>query len=75
MNMTFQAIEFDNAHEALQYFATYLQRLHGADLRRIREDIETLIEFARSEKWPAEELRFLQSFLHDFGVGEGDRVQ
>jgi hypothetical protein len=58
------------ADEALQYFATYLQRLHGTELRRIIEDMETLIGFAREEKWPAEELQFLQSFLHDFGVGE-----
>ena len=57
------------ADEALQYFATYLQRLRGRELTRIREDIEVLLQFARQEKWPAEELRFLQSFLHDFGVG------
>jgi hypothetical protein len=57
------------ADEALQYFATYLQRLRGADLRRIREDIDTLEAFARQEKWPADELHFLRSFLHDFGVG------
>jgi hypothetical protein len=57
------------ADEALQYFATYLQRLRGPELRRICEDVETLIQFARQEKWPAEELQFLQSFLHDFGVG------
>jgi hypothetical protein len=57
------------ADEALQYFATYLQRLGGPELRRIREDIETLLGFARQEKWPADELQFLHSFLHDFGVG------
>jgi hypothetical protein len=60
------------ADEALQYFATYLQRLQGKDLRRIQEDIETLLGFARQEKWPAEELQFLQSFLHDFGVGSAE---
>src|SRR5438132_7505145 len=57
------------ADEALQYFATYLQRMKGGELRRIREDMETLIEFGRQEKWPTEELQFLRSFLHDFGVG------
>jgi hypothetical protein len=60
------------ADEALQYFATYLQRLQGPELRRIREDAETLLDFARQEKWPEEEMRFLRSFLHDFGVGEGE---
>lgn len=63
------------ADEALQYIATYLQRLEGAELRRIREDIETLLAFARQEKWPAEETQFLQSFLHDFGVGGDDQVK
>jgi hypothetical protein len=58
------------ADEALQYFATYLQRLTGPELRRVREDMETLLQFARQERWPAEELKFLQGFLHDFGVGE-----
>src|SRR6516165_8381658 len=52
------------ADEALQYLATYLQRLKGNELRRVREDIETLLGFARQEEWPAEELLFLQSFLH-----------
>ena len=58
------------ADEALQYVATYLQRLQGSELRRIREDIETLLDFARQEKWPDEEMKFLRSFLHDFGVGD-----
>ncbi len=57
------------ADEALQYFATYLQRLAGADLRRTREDIETLLDFARQEKWPTEEVQFLRTFLADYGVG------
>src|SRR5438552_17879058 len=51
------------ADEALQYFATYLQRLRGPELRRICEDVETLLQFARQEQWPTEELQFLQSFL------------
>ena len=63
------------ADEALQYVATYLQRLKGPELRRIREDVETLLDFARQEKWPEEEMRFLRSFLHDFGVGEADTVE
>src|SRR6516162_10702334 len=57
------------ADEALQYIATYLQRLRGPELRRIREDIETLLDFARQEKWPEEEMHFLRSFLNDYGVG------
>src|SRR5437764_13203501 len=53
------------ADEALQYIATYLQRLERAQLQRVREDVETLLAFAQQEKWPAEELQFLQSFLSD----------
>jgi hypothetical protein len=56
------------ADEALNYIATYLQRLEGAELRRVREDMETLVNFARQEKWPTEELRFFQEFLTEFGV-------
>src|ERR671922_2340307 len=48
------------ANEALYYFATYLQRLRGPDLKRIREDIDALIAFAKEEDWPKEEMQFLQ---------------
>lgn len=58
----------DAAEEGLQYLATYLQRLSGADLRRVREDLATLVGFARSEKWPKQQVRFLQDFLADNGV-------
>jgi hypothetical protein len=57
------------ADEALQYLVTYLQRLRGPDLKRIREDIEALRDFARQEKWPAEEQQFLKTFLTDYGIG------
>jgi hypothetical protein len=60
------------ADEALNYLAGYLQRLQGPDLRRIKEDIACLEAYGRQEKWPKEELQFLQGFLQDFGVG-GDK--
>lgn len=56
------------ANEALNYLATYLQRLEGAERRRIREDMACLLDFGKQEKWPKEELEFLGSFLDDFGV-------
>jgi hypothetical protein len=59
------------ADEALNYIATYLQRLTGPELRRTEEDMETLVTFARQEKWPVEELKFLQDFLTDYGVSGG----
>jgi hypothetical protein len=56
------------ADEALQYLAGYLQRLQGPDLKRIQEDMQTLIAFARQEAWPREEVQFLESFLNDYGI-------
>jgi hypothetical protein len=56
------------AEEAMHYLATYLQRLSGAELRRIKEDISTLVSFAKSEDWPAQQVRFLKEFLKDNGV-------
>jgi hypothetical protein len=58
------------ANEALNYLATYLQRLTGPDLQRIREDIDCLISFGKQEGWPKEEMQFLQEFLKEFGIGQ-----
>ena len=55
--------------EALQYLASYLDRLKGVELKRVREDMEVLLSFAREQKWPDEETKFLRGFLADFGVG------
>jgi hypothetical protein len=57
------------ANEAANYIATYLQRLQGADLKRIREDMDCLLAFGKQEGWPKEEMQFLQEFLKEFGVG------
>jgi len=58
------------ANEALNYLATYLQRLQGSDLKRIREDLDCLIGFGNQEGWPREEMQFLQEFLREYGIGE-----
>ena len=58
------------ANEALNYFVTYLQRLQGADLKRIREDMDCLLAFGKQEEWPKEEMQFLQAFLKEYGVGQ-----
>jgi hypothetical protein len=57
------------ANESLNYLATYLQRLQGPDLKRIRDDMDALLAFAKQEGWPQEEMQFLQGFLKEFGVG------
>ncbi len=56
------------ADEAMNYLVTYMQRLAGADLQRIREDMATLASFAKAEKWPKQQVRFLQEFLKDNGI-------
>jgi hypothetical protein len=63
-------VNADAAGEALEYLATYLQRLEGPQLQRVREDLETLAAYARSEQWPKQQVRFLKEFLTDHGVGE-----
>ncbi len=59
------------AAEAMEYLTTYLQRLTGPDLRRVQEDLRALVGLAKSEKWPKQQVRFLQDFLKDNAVGEG----
>lgn len=56
------------AAEAMEYLAGYLQRLSGAELLRVREDLATLAGFAKSEKWPKQQVRFLQDFLAENGI-------
>lgn len=57
------------ADESLQYIATYVQRLSGPELKRVRDDMERLLEYAIEQNWPEEELQFLKAFLADYGVG------
>jgi hypothetical protein len=58
------------ADEALDRVAGYLQRLEGARLRRVREDVDVLVRFARQEKWPKGMVRALSELLDACGVGE-----
>ena len=58
------------AEEAMEYLVSYLQRLTGSDLKRVKEDFATLAAFAKSEKWPKQQVRFLQEFLKDNGIEE-----
>jgi hypothetical protein len=60
----------DAAAEAMEYIATYLQRLAGKELLRAREDIETLVGYAKEQKWPKQHVQFLKSFLEENGVTE-----
>jgi hypothetical protein len=69
-----EVIDPDAAVEALEYMATYLQRLGKDEIDRLREDVATLVAYAREQKWPKEQVRFFKEFLSSFGVGEGDEA-
>lgn len=58
----------DAASEAMEYLATYLQRLEGKELQRAREDFETLVGYAKEQKWPKQQVVFLKTFLDENGV-------
>lgn len=60
----------DAAAEAMEYLATYLQRLTGKELQRAREDVETLVGYAKEQKWPKQQVLFLKDFLEENGVAE-----
>lgn len=70
-----QVVNAPAAAEAMEYCATYLQRLSGKDLDRVREDIDTLVGWARDEKLPRDVIDFLQGFLADNGVEPPPRAK
>lgn len=61
----------DAADEAVEYLAGYLQRLDGSQLPAVREDMECLVAYARQQQWPAQMIRFMKTFLADYGIGTG----
>jgi hypothetical protein len=62
------------AAEVIDYMAGYLQRLKGAELMRIRTDLDCLVQYARQEKWSKQDVLFLKRFLVDCGIeGEGKK--
>ena len=65
-------VNADAADEQMEYMAGYLQRLSGAELQRVREDLETLAGFAKDEGWDVDAVQFVKDFLSDFGVGSSD---
>lgn len=64
-----QVVNDAAADEALNYLVGYLLRLGGPELRRVREDLAVLADYARDQGWPAEERQFLENFLNDYGIG------
>src|SRR5258708_28153343 len=54
-----EIVDPDAASEALEYLVGYLQRLDGADLRRVQEDLQVLAALASQEDWPKPMVQFL----------------
>jgi hypothetical protein len=68
-----EVVDPDAAAEAMEYMATYLQRLRGEELRRVKEDMQVLAAYARDQEWPKQHVRFFKEFLASYGVGaEGE---
>lgn len=65
-------VDPEAADDAMGYVIGYLQRLEGARLQRVQEDLHTLVAYARQEKWPKQEVRFLQDFLLSLGIEQKD---
>lgn len=63
----------DAGGATIDAMAAYLQRLRGPELEKARKDLQALAEYARAEKWSAEKLDFLETFLADCGVGAETR--
>jgi hypothetical protein len=63
-------VNAEASSEAMEYVALYLQRLSGAELQRAREDLDTLVGYAKEQKWPKQYVVFLKSFLSEIGVSE-----
>jgi len=64
-----EVVDPDAAAEALEYLATYLQRLQGPELRRVKEDLQVLAAYAKDQDWPKPHVRFFKEFLSSFGIG------
>jgi hypothetical protein len=61
-------VDPDAADETLHYLATYLRRLDGPRLTRVQEDLLTVVGYAKQQKWPKQEVRFLSEFLTSIGI-------
>ena|SRR5687768_14126282 len=57
------------ADEAMNYLVGYLQRLDGDALKRVKEDFATLAGYAKADGWPKQQIRFLNEFLKENGIG------
>ena len=62
-------VDPEAADETMHYLIAYLQRLEGSRLKRVQEDLFTLVGYAKQQKWSKQEVRFLSEFLKELGIG------
>lgn len=65
------AVNPGSADAMIQRIVDCLLRLKDADLRRVREDMDTLLGYARDQKWEKAHVLFLKTFLKDIGIEAG----
>ena len=65
-----EVVDQTAADETVQYLATYLQRLSGNALGNLKEDLKRLAEYARRQKWSADQQKLIQDFLVNYGIRE-----
>jgi hypothetical protein len=58
------------AEEAAQYLATYMQRLSGDEVRKLKEDLKKLLDHARRNRWTPDQQKLIQDFLVHYGIKE-----
>lgn len=56
------------ADEAVDHMVSYLQRLQGKDLERMKTGLKNLGQFARQQKWKPDEVAFLDEFMDVLGL-------
>ena len=63
-----EIIDPSGADEAAHYLATYLQRLSGDELRRLKKDLKRLSDYARKQRWSADQQQLIDDFLEQYGI-------
>jgi hypothetical protein len=63
-----EIIDPSAADEAAQFLATYLQRLSGDELRKMKEDLRRLLDHARRQHWSTDQQKLIQDFLQHYGI-------
>jgi hypothetical protein len=60
-----EVVDPDAAAEAVELMADYLRRLDADAQRRVSEDMDCLVAYARQQKWPKQLIHALKNFLSD----------